>query len=98
MNNVSNSLLKRCFLVIGLGAGAVKQYGLLIGIAILLIAIMLPTPEGLTVAGQRMLGLLLFSIVIWMTEAVSYPVSAAIILSSSAFLLGLSLILQILTR
>jgi len=90
MDNVSNSLLKRCVLVIGLGAGAVKQYGLLIGIAILLIAIMLPTPEGLTVAGQRMLGLLLFSIVIWMTEAVSYPVSAAIILSSSAFLLGLS--------
>lgn len=68
----------------------VKRYGLLIALVILLAFIFLPTPAGLPVAGQRMLGILLFSIIIWMTEAVSYPVSAAIILALMTFLLGVA--------
>ncbi len=35
-----------------------------------------------------MIGMLIFSILIWMTEAVTYPVSSAIILALMTFLLG----------
>ena len=67
-----------------------KRYGLIIGIIVLLGICIMPTPEGLSTAGQRMLGMLVFSIIIWMTESVTYPVSAAIILALMTFLLGLS--------
>ncbi len=56
--------------------------------AVLLAVTLLPAPEGLPVAGQRMLGILAFAVVVWMTEAVSYPVSAGLILTLTAFLLG----------
>lgn len=68
----------------------IKRYGLIIGFIVLLLIIALPTPTGLPVAGQRMLGILLFSVIVWMTEAVSYPVSAAIIMTLMSLLLGLS--------
>lgn len=67
-----------------------KRYGLLFGFAALLVVISLPTPEGLPIAGHRMLGILLFSIIVWMTDAISYPVSAAVIMALMAFLLGIS--------
>ncbi|HWR41844.1 DASS family sodium-coupled anion symporter [Sporomusa sp.] len=67
-----------------------KRYGLAISLIALLIIMILPTPDGLPVAGQRMLGILLFSIIIWMTDAISYPVSAAIIMALMSFLLGMS--------
>jgi len=67
-----------------------KRYGLIIGFIALLVAISLPTPEGLPIAGHRMLGILLFSIIVWMTDAISYPVSAAVIMALMAFLLGIS--------
>src|SRR5271157_361777 len=67
-----------------------KRYGLIISVLVLLGIILMPTPEGLTVAGQRMIAMLIFSIIIWMTEAVSYPISAAIILAIMVFLLGTS--------
>ena len=51
---------------------------------------MLPTPEGLPVAGQRMLAVLAFAVVVWMTEALDYPVSALVIAALIAFLLGFS--------
>ncbi len=65
-----------------------KRYGLIWGLLILAGILLLPTPVGLSTAGHRMLGILIFSVVIWMTEAVSYPVSAAVIMSLMAFLLG----------
>lgn len=65
-----------------------KRYGLLWGILVLAGVLLLPTPANLPTAGHRMLGILVFSVVIWMTEAVSYPVSAAIIMTLMAFLLG----------
>ena len=58
--------------------------------ALLGVILAIPTPEGLTVAGHRMLGILVFSVVIWMSEAVSYPTSAAVIMSLMAFLVGLA--------
>jgi anion transporter len=65
-----------------------QKYGLLIGLVALVALLLLPSPAGLPVAGQRMLSILVFSVIIWMTEAVSYPVSAAVIMTLMAFLLG----------
>lgn len=62
--------------------------GLPVAILILAAILLLPTPPELSTAGHRMLGVLVFSVIIWITEAVSYPVSAAIIMSLMAFLLG----------
>jgi len=66
----------------------IRRYGLLWGLLVLAAVLLLPTPATLTTAGHRMLGILVFSVVIWMTEAVSYPVSAAIIMTLMSFLLG----------
>ena len=65
-----------------------QKYGLYVGIVALVALLLLPAPVGLPVAGQRMLSILVFSVIIWMTEAVSYPVSAALIMTVMAFLLG----------
>ncbi len=62
--------------------------GLPVAILILAAILLVPTPPELSTAGHRMLGVLVFSVIIWITEAVSYPVSAAIIMSLMAFLLG----------
>ncbi|MBP2633760.1 MAG: anion transporter, partial [Firmicutes bacterium] len=65
-----------------------KTYGLFIGLFVLFSIMLIPTPEGLTIAGHRMLAILVFSVIIWMTECISYPVSAAVIMTLMAFLLG----------
>lgn len=67
-----------------------KRYGLGISLLALFLIIAMPTPVGLPIAGQRMLGILVFSVIVWMTEAISYPVSAAVIMALMAFLLGVS--------
>ncbi len=69
---------------------AAKRYGLLLALAALTAVILLPTPTGLPVAGHRMLGILVFSIIVWMTDCISYPVSAAVIIALIAFILGLA--------
>lgn len=60
----------------------------MLAVAALVAILMLPTPEGLTVAGHRMLGVLAFAVVVWMTEAIDYAVSAVVIAALMAFLLG----------
>ncbi|MDR3566116.1 MAG: DASS family sodium-coupled anion symporter [Negativicutes bacterium] len=65
-----------------------KKYGLIIGFIALLIVLSLPTPAGLPVAGKMMLAILVFSVVVWMSDCVTYPVSAAIVIALMAFLLG----------
>ncbi|MDU2065912.1 MAG: DASS family sodium-coupled anion symporter [Sporomusaceae bacterium] len=65
-----------------------KKYGLLIGLIAMIAILLLPPSPTLPVAGHRMLAILVFSIVVWMTDAISYPVSAAVILSLMSFLLG----------
>lgn len=52
--------------------------------------LLLPTGEGLSVAGQRALAILVFAVILWVTEAVTYPVSAVLILAAIALLLGFS--------
>ena len=53
-------------------------------------ALLLPNPEGLPIAGQRMLAVLAFAVIVWMTEALDYAVSAVVIAALMAFLLGFS--------
>ncbi len=67
-----------------------KRFGLIIGALILLGIVLMPTPEGLPIAGHRMLAILVFSVVIWMTDTISYPASAAVIMALMAFLVGIS--------
>lgn len=67
-----------------------QRYGLILASVVLLVMILIPAPEGLTTAAWRMIGILFFSVIIWMSEAMTYPVSAAVIVSIMAFLLGLS--------
>ncbi|HUH65697.1 MAG TPA: DASS family sodium-coupled anion symporter [Syntrophales bacterium] len=67
-----------------------KRYGLILASVLLGAIILLPPPAGLTVAAWRMIAILIFSVIVWMSEAMSYPVSAAVIVSVMAFLLGLS--------
>src|SRR5579883_227256 len=65
-----------------------KQAGLLGASAALAVLILLPQPEGLTVAGQRMLGIFAFAVVVWMTEALDYAASSIVLMALMAFLLG----------
>lgn len=65
-----------------------QKLGLPVGLIVLILILLLPTPAALSTAGHRMLAILVFSVVIWMSETVSYPVSAAVIMSLMAFLLG----------
>jgi sodium-dependent dicarboxylate transporter 2/3/5 len=67
-----------------------SNWGLLAAIAALVAVLLLPTPEGLPVAGHRMLAILAFAVIIWMTEAIDYAVSAIVIAVLMAFLLGLA--------
>jgi sodium-dependent dicarboxylate transporter 2/3/5 len=66
------------------------HWGLLLGIAALVAIASLPPLEGLPVAGQRMLALLAFAVIVWMTEALDYAVSAVVIAALMAVLLGFS--------
>lgn len=66
------------------------NWGLLTAVAALVAILLLPTPENLPVAGHRMLAILAFAVVIWMTEAIDYAVSAIVIAALMAFLLGLA--------
>ena len=65
----------------------VRYWGLLAAIAALIVVCALPAPQDLPVAGQYMLGMLLFSVILWMTEAVDYP-NSAVLISSLVLLLG----------
>ncbi len=72
------------------GFAPVKHWGIWLAIAALLGTVLMPQPEGLPVAGQYMLGVLLFAVILWVTEAVDYAVSAVMIAALMAFLLGLA--------
>lgn len=59
-------------------------------IGILVAILMLPAPAGLPVAGQRMLAVFGFAVVVWVTEAIDYAISAVVIAALMAMLLGIS--------
>ena len=56
--------------------------------AVLAIIWLMPTPDGLSVAGWRAVGILAFAVIVWVSEAVSYPVSALMIAGLIAMGLG----------
>jgi anion transporter len=64
------------------------NWGLLAAIMALTAILLLPTPAGLPIAGHRMLAILAFAVIVWMTEAIDYAVSAIVIAALMAFLLG----------
>lgn len=68
--------------------------GLVIAVLVMVGVLLLPLPADLPVAGQRMLAILAFAVVVWITEAVSYEASAIMITSLMAFLLGAAPSLQ----
>lgn len=67
-----------------------SNWGLLAAAAALVVVLLLPTPANLPVAGHHMLAILAFAVILWMTEAIDYAVSAIVIAVLMAFLLGLA--------
>ena len=68
--------------------------GLVVAALVMVGVLLLPLPTDLPVAGHRMLAILAFAVVVWITEAVSYEASAIMITSLMAFLLGTAPTLQ----
>jgi anion transporter len=66
------------------------NWGLLAAIVVLIAILLLPNPAGLPVAGHRMLAILGFAVIVWMTEAIDYAVSAIVVAALMALLLGFS--------
>ena len=67
-----------------------KPVWIIISFIILITILLLPTPAGLPVMAKAALAILAFAVVMWVTEAVTYPVSATLILGLMILLLGLS--------
>jgi solute carrier family 13 (sodium-dependent dicarboxylate transporter), member 2/3/5 len=65
-----------------------NNLGFLLGVAVLVAILILPQSAALPVAGQRMLAVFGFAVVIWVTEALDYAVSAIVIAGLMAVLLG----------
>ena len=68
--------------------GIVKRAGLFVALAALLAILWMPMPQGLPAAGQVMLAILAFAVVVWMTEALDYAVSSVVIGALMIFLLA----------
>lgn len=67
-----------------------RNWGLWLSVLAFAGVLLMPTPENLPLAGHRMLAILAFAVIVWMTEALEYPVSAIVIAALMAFLLGFS--------
>lgn len=67
-----------------------KRFGLILAILGLVLVYLLPTPPDLTIQGHRLIGILVFAVIIWMTEGVSYPVSAFVIITLMSLTLGMA--------
>ncbi|MCG7343568.1 anion permease [Sporosarcina sp. ACRSL] len=65
-----------------------KPIWIALAFAVMIVIVLLPTPDDLPVMGQRALAILAFAVILWVTEAVSYPVSAAMIIGLVALLIG----------
>src|SRR5690606_32953776 len=62
--------------------------GLVAAFVVLAVVVLLPAQPGLPPAGQVMLGILAFAVIVWMTEALDYAVSAVVIAALMVFLLA----------
>ena len=66
----------------------VKTGGIVAAVAALIAVLLLPPAAGLPPAGHIMLAILAFAVIIWMTEALDYSVSAVVIAGLTIFLLA----------
>ncbi|MBU2699773.1 anion transporter [Sporomusaceae bacterium BoRhaA] len=65
-----------------------KILWIIIGLVIMLGLAFAPAIPGLSTAGQRVLAVLLFAVIMWVSEAVSYPVSAIAIIGFLIMFVG----------
>ena len=72
----------------GSSGDIVKRVGLIVAVAVLVAIVLMPAAQGLPPAGQVMLGILAFAVIVWMTEALDYAVSAVVIGALMVFLLA----------
>ena len=70
------------------GGNMTKKIGLILAVVALLVIVLMPTPQRLPAAGQVMLGILAFAVIVWMTEALDYAVSSVVIGALMIFLLA----------
>jgi len=68
--------------------GIVKNLGLVAAVVALVAVLLAPVPAGLPPAGHAMLAILAFALVVWMTEALDYSVSAVVIAALMTYLLA----------
>ena len=61
-----------------LGAYPVRKIGFIVGIIAMILILIMPTPEGLSEVGQKILAVSILMIIFWMTEAISIPATALI--------------------
>ena len=67
-----------------------KPLWIVISFIVLVMILLLPTSSSLPVMAKAALAILAFAVIMWVTEAVSYPVSATLILGLIILLLGFS--------
>jgi anion transporter len=67
-----------------------KPIWLAIGVCLLLVTVLMPARPGLSIAGQRVLGILVFAVIVWMSEAIPYIYTALVDLVCLALFLGFS--------
>ena len=67
-----------------------KKYWLVIGVGLLLLISFMPPRPGLSTAGQRVIGVLVFAVVMWISEAIPYVYTAVTNVVCLALLLGFS--------
>lgn len=65
-----------------------KIIWIIIGLVVLFGLAFAPVVPGLSTAGQRVLAVLVFAVIMWISEAVSYPVSAIAIIAFLIMLVG----------
>ena len=71
-------------------AGWLPRVGLIGALVALVAIVLMPAAQGLPVSGQVMLGILAFAVIVWMTEAMDYAVSALVIGALMIFMLAFS--------
>lgn len=72
-------------------ARGTKNYTIiLIGLAIMVAIVLAPTPAGLSLVGQRVIAVMVFVVLMWITEAIPYGVSAVALIFLLIVALGFS--------
>lgn len=67
-----------------------KPIWIVLSFLVLIAIVLLPTPASLPVMGKMALAILAFAVIMWVTEAVSYPVSSTMIVALIITLIGFS--------